>query len=92
MSYNVASPGLVSTRAAAGKHVIFVDNYVAFVKDPSYTTTEMSRYLPPDTAGYAVLGDSFFAAISRLPALTSAQRLVRHIGPTASCRCREIDP
>ena len=64
MTYNAAIPGLVSTRAAAGKHVIFVDNYAAFIKDPNYTTTEMSNYLHPNTAGYAVLGDSFFGAIS----------------------------
>lgn len=63
MTYNAAIPGLVSIRAAAGKHVVFVDNYAAFVKDPSYTTTEMSNYLHPNTAGYAVLGDSFYGAI-----------------------------
>lgn len=64
MTYNAAIPGLVGTRAAAGKHVIFVDNYAAFIKDANYTTTEMSNYLHPNTAGYAVLGDSFFGAIS----------------------------
>ena len=64
MTYNAAIPGLVSTRASAGKHVIFVDNYAAFIKDANYTTTEMSNYLHPNTAGYALLGDSFFGAIS----------------------------
>jgi len=64
MTYNAAIPGLVSTRATAGKHVIFVDNYAAFAKDPNYTTSEMSNYLHPNTAGYAVLGDSFYGAIS----------------------------
>ncbi len=63
MAYNAKLPGLVSTRAAAGKHVIFVDNYAAFIKDPSYQTSEMSNYLHPNTAGYAVLGDSFYAAL-----------------------------
>ena len=64
MTYDAAIPGLVSTRAAAGKHVIFVDNYAAFIKDANYTTTEMSNYLHPNMAGYAVLGDSFYGAIS----------------------------
>lgn len=64
MTYNAAIPGLVSTRAAAGKHVIFVDNYAAFVKDPNYQTSEMSNYLHPNDAGYAVLGRSFYGAIS----------------------------
>ena len=63
MAYNAAIPGLVSTRAAAGKHVIFVDNYAAFAKDPNYQTSEMSNYLHPNTAGYAILGDSFYGAI-----------------------------
>ncbi len=63
MTYNAAIPELVSARATAGKHVIFVDNYAAFVKDPNYTTSEMSNYLHPNTAGYAVLGDSFYGAI-----------------------------
>jgi hypothetical protein len=51
-------------RSVPGKHVIFVDNYAAFVKDPNYTTTEMSNYLHPNTAGYAILGDSFYGALS----------------------------
>jgi lysophospholipase L1-like esterase len=63
MAYNAAIPGLVSTRAGAGKHVIFVDNYAAFVRDPNYQTSEMSNYLHPNTAGYAILGDSFYSAI-----------------------------
>lgn len=63
MAYNAAIPGLVSTRAAAGKHVIFVDNYAAFVKDPNYQTSEMSNYLHPNTTGYAILGDAFYGAI-----------------------------
>lgn len=63
ITYNAAIPSLVSSRASAGKHVIFVDNYAAFAKDPNYTTTEMSNYLHPNAAGYAVLGDSFYGAI-----------------------------
>jgi ABC-type hemin transport system substrate-binding protein len=31
-TYNAAIPGLVNTRAAAGKHVVFLDNYAAFAK------------------------------------------------------------
>ena len=71
MAYNAAIPGLVSTRAAAGKHVIFVDNYAAFAKDPSYQTSEMSNYLHPNTAGYAILGDSFYERHRRLPTLAT---------------------
>jgi lysophospholipase L1-like esterase len=68
-NYNAAIPGLVNTRAAMGKHVVFVDNYAAFIKDTSYKTSLMVDGLHPNDAGYAVLGRSFYGAISaRLPA------------------------
>jgi lysophospholipase L1-like esterase len=63
-TYNAAIPGLVATRAAAGKHVVFVDTYAAFVKDASYRTSLMVDNLHPNEAGYAVLGRSFYGAIS----------------------------
>lgn len=63
-NYNAAIPGQVATRAAAGKHVVFVDNYAAFIKDTSYKTSLMVDGLHPNEAGYAVLGRSFYAAIS----------------------------
>ena len=44
--------------------LIVVASIAAFVKDPNYTTTEMSNYLHPNTAGYAISGDSFYEAIS----------------------------
>ena len=62
-TYNAAIPGLVTTRVAAGKHVVFVDNYAAIVKDPNYQTSLMVDNLHPNAAGYAVLGDSFYGAI-----------------------------
>ena len=65
-TYNAAIPALVNTRAAAGKHVILLDNYAAFVKDPSYKTSLMADNLHPNEAGYAVLGRSFYGAISAL--------------------------
>jgi lysophospholipase L1-like esterase len=65
-TYNAAIPGLVSARAAAGKHVVLVDNYTAFIQDPNYQTSLMYNYLHPNDAGYAVLGRSFYGAISAL--------------------------
>ena len=65
-AYNAAIPGVVNTRAAAGKHVVFVDNNAAFVKDPSYATSLMVDNLHPNDAGYAVLGRAFYGAISAL--------------------------
>jgi lysophospholipase L1-like esterase len=63
-TYNAAIPGVVSKAAAAGKHVIFLDNYAAFSRDPNYRTTLMYDYLHPNDAGYVVLGQSFYGAIS----------------------------
>jgi lysophospholipase L1-like esterase len=65
-TYNAAIPGLVATRAAAGKHVVFVDTYAAFVEDPNYRTSLMIDNLHPNEAGYAVLGRSFYGAVSGL--------------------------
>jgi len=63
-SFNAAIPGLVNTRAAAGKHVVYLDNYAAFIKDSSWKTSLMGDNLHPNTAGYAVLGRAFYGAIS----------------------------
>jgi lysophospholipase L1-like esterase len=65
-TYNAALPGLVATRAAAGKHVVFLDNYAAFAQDPNYRTTLMVDSLHPNEAGYAVLGRSFYDKVAAL--------------------------
>jgi lysophospholipase L1-like esterase len=65
-TFNAAIPALVSARASAGKHVILVDNYAAFSKDQSYQTTLKADGLHPNTAGYVVLGQSFYNAIGGL--------------------------
>jgi lysophospholipase L1-like esterase len=65
-AYNAALPGLVNTRASAGKHVVLVDNYAAFAKDQNYQTTLKADGLHPNTAGYVILGQSFYGAIGEL--------------------------
>jgi len=68
-TYNAAIPDVVKTRATAGKHVIVVDHYAAFSQNSSYKTALMADGLHPNTAGYAVLGRSWYGAISTyLPA------------------------
>jgi lysophospholipase L1-like esterase len=67
--YNAAIPGLIDTRAKAGKHVVFLDNYKAFSADTSYKTTLLADNLHPNTAGYVVLGQAWYGVIgSLLPA------------------------
>jgi lysophospholipase L1-like esterase len=65
-AYNAALPALVNARANAGKHVVLLDNYAAFVKDPSYRSKLMGDYLHPNDAGYAVLGRAMYEAIGGL--------------------------
>ena len=65
-NYNAAIPGLVATRAAAGKHVVFVDNYAAFIRDTNFRTSLMVDNLHPNAAGYDLLGRTFYDAIAAL--------------------------
>ena len=65
-TYNAAIPGLVNTRAAAGKHVVLLDNYAAFAANPNYQTALKADGLHPNSAGYVILGQSFYSAIGAL--------------------------
>ncbi|MBN2574048.1 MAG: hypothetical protein JXP73_05735 [Deltaproteobacteria bacterium] len=64
--YNAAIPGLVDTRAKAGKHVVFLDNYKAFSSNANYKTALLADNLHPNSAGYAVLGQAFYGVIGAL--------------------------
>ena len=46
ITYNAAIPGVVSARATAGKHVIFLDNYATFSSNPNYKTALMGDSQP----------------------------------------------
>jgi len=63
-TYNNAIPGLVQTRATAGKHVVMVDMYAAFTASTSYKTALMNDELHPNNAGYMVMASTWYAAIS----------------------------
>ncbi|HEY0468014.1 MAG TPA: GDSL-type esterase/lipase family protein, partial [Polyangiaceae bacterium] len=57
-TYNAKIPDLVQKKAAAGKHVIFVDQY----KD--FPTSELTDGVHPnDSKGYPRMGDKWYAAI-----------------------------
>jgi lysophospholipase L1-like esterase len=59
-------PGLVKTRADAGKHVKIVDMYGAFTANPNYSTAYLANQLHPNDTGYAVMADTWYAAIGSL--------------------------
>ena len=60
-TYNAAIPGIVQTRAAAGKHVIVVDLNTGF---PSSGLS--SDQVHPNVSGYAWMGDRFYDAVGAL--------------------------
>jgi lysophospholipase L1-like esterase len=63
-TYNNAIPGLVQARAAAGKHIVTVDMYAAFTANANYQTALMNDDLHPNDAGYMVMAQTWYAAIS----------------------------
>ena len=65
-TYNNAIPALVQARAAAGKHVMLLDMYTTFTSHTDYKTALMFDGLHPNVAGYATMGDAWYAAISAL--------------------------
>jgi len=65
-AYNDAIPGLVKTRADAGKHVITVDMYGGFQANANYKNDYMNDNLHPKDAGYAKMADIWYAAIGPL--------------------------
>jgi lysophospholipase L1-like esterase len=65
-TYNAAISGLVNARASAGKHVVMVDSYAGFSKNASYQTALKADGLHPNTAGYVIIGDTFYGAIGPL--------------------------
>ena len=68
-TYNNAIPGLVQSRAAAGKHIVGVDMYAAFTANTSYKTALMADELHPNNAGYSVMAQIWYEAIrAYLPA------------------------
>ena len=62
-AYNAAMPALVQQRAAAGKHVTLLDMYDVFASRADYKTALMNDTLHPNVAGYAVMGDAWYASV-----------------------------
>jgi lysophospholipase L1-like esterase len=56
--YNGAIPGLVQSRAAAGKHIILVDQFTGFPNG------ELADGIHPNQAGYDRMGDAWYTAIA----------------------------
>src|SRR6478735_1565304 len=63
VTYNTGVADVVSDHAAAGEHVVFVDNYAAIHDVANWESAVMADNLHPNDAGYAVLGQTFYAPI-----------------------------
>lgn len=63
-AYNAAIPELVSARVELGRHLILVDMYEAFARDANYKSSLMADGLHPNSAGYARMAETWYAAIA----------------------------
>ncbi|MEO6599326.1 MAG: SGNH/GDSL hydrolase family protein [Polyangiaceae bacterium] len=63
-TYNAAMPNLVSTRTSKGQHIVLVDMYTAITKNANYKTALLGDNLHPNQAGYNLMADVWFAALS----------------------------
>jgi len=64
-AFNAAIPGLVQTRAAAGKHVVLVDMFTPFITNANFAGL-MNDNLHPNDTGYVVMAQTWYAAIDDL--------------------------
>jgi lysophospholipase L1-like esterase len=65
-AFNGAMPALVKTFTDAGKHVMLVDMYSAYTKNPNFKTALLANGLHPSDAGYAVMANVWWDAIGTL--------------------------
>jgi lysophospholipase L1-like esterase len=65
-AYNDAMPGMVKAYADSGKLVVLVDIYGAYTKNANFKTALLANKLHPSDAGYAVMADTWWAAIGNL--------------------------
>jgi lysophospholipase L1-like esterase len=65
-TYNAAIPGLVKSRADAGKHVAMVDMWTAFMANANYRTEFLNDPVHCTNAGYAKMGEVWYAGIGVL--------------------------
>lgn len=63
-AYNDGIPEVVQERATAGQHVIMVDMFTPFVSNPNYRTALLSDEVHPNDAGYVILGQTWYTALS----------------------------
>jgi GDSL-like Lipase/Acylhydrolase family len=63
-TYNAAIPGIVQQRVAAGKHLAVVNMNAAFVARSDWASTLMTDSVHPNAAGYEIMAQTWYPAIS----------------------------
>ncbi len=65
-AFNAGLTPIVKSFADAGKHVILVDMYGAYTKNADFKNAYLANGLHPSDAGYAVMANTWWAAIGNL--------------------------
>jgi lysophospholipase L1-like esterase len=63
-TYNAAMPALVTSQTNRGRHIVLIDMYAAFTRDANYKTALLGDNLHPNQAGYARMGQTWYATLS----------------------------
>ena len=61
--YNATIPGIVQERVDAGKHLIIVDQFTRIAQTPNFVATLLPDNIHPNPAGYAIMGETWYAGI-----------------------------
>lgn len=62
-TYNATIPGVIQTRASAGKHILLVDMYTPFAANKA---SLMEDQWHPNPAGYVTIGTQWYSKIANL--------------------------
>jgi lysophospholipase L1-like esterase len=65
-TYNATIPALVQTRVAAGKHLLLVNMYPVIASNPNYKTALLNDMWHPNTAGYALMAQTWYGVLGPL--------------------------
>jgi lysophospholipase L1-like esterase len=65
-AYNAAIPGIVSARAAAGKHIALIDLWTPLTSNPNYKTELLDDKLHPNDAGYSKMAETWYKMLGGL--------------------------
>lgn len=82
-TYNAAIPGIVQSKARAGKHVHLVEMYSAL------TTADLADGVRPDAGGYTKMATVWCNALQAVPAASAARRRPPRRPPPVPARGRQ---